>query len=79
MGPFGLKMACRHNSGSTLRIFLKFCTMKGAKRYMKISLMVFPKKISFWARKWCDFITLDPLGDFFLIKHNKRGQKVHGT
>ena len=64
---FGPKMARRHNSGSTLRIFLKFCIMKGAKRYMKIILMVSLKKISFcadgpfWAQKWCDFITLDPL------------------
>ena len=26
--------------GSTLRIFLKFCIVKGAKRYMKIILLV---------------------------------------
>ena len=30
-----------HNSGSALRIFLKFCRMKGANRYMKILLVVF--------------------------------------
>ena len=41
--------------------------MNRAKRYMKISLMVFPKKISFWAngplwaQKWFDFKTLVPL------------------
>ena len=33
-GHFGLKMAGRHNSGSTLRIFSKFGLMKGAKRYV---------------------------------------------
>ena len=32
----GPKMAHPHNSGSALRIFLKFCRMKGANRYMKI-------------------------------------------
>ena len=39
MDYFDLKMTCSHNSGSTLKIFLKFCKMKGVKRYMKISLM----------------------------------------
>ena len=34
-----------HNSGSALRIFLKFCRMKGANRYMKILLVVFREKI----------------------------------
>ena len=29
---FGPKMACRHNSGSTLRISSKFGIMKGVKR-----------------------------------------------
>ena len=46
MGYFGLKMACCHNSGSALRTFLKFCIMKGAKIYMKISLMVFQKNVN---------------------------------
>ena len=32
----GLKMARPHFFGSTLRIFLKFCTMKGAKSYIEI-------------------------------------------
>ena len=40
----GLKMAHPHKSGSALRIFLRFCRMNGANRYMKISL-VFLKKI----------------------------------
>ena len=48
MGPeiaiFGPKMPHPHNSGLTLRIFLKFCIMKGANRCMKIVLMAFPKK-----------------------------------
>ena len=60
-------MACPHNFGSTLRIFLKFCTAKGAKRYVKIILTVFLKKFSFgasrpfWAQKWRVLIALDPL------------------
>ena len=33
--------------GSTWRIFLKFCTMKGAKRYMELILIVFLKKTLF--------------------------------
>ena len=40
----GPKMAHPHNSGSALRIFLKFCRMKGANRYMKILLVVFREK-----------------------------------
>ena len=46
----GPKMAHPHNSGSALRIFLKFCRMKGANRYMKILLVVFREKNSFGAR-----------------------------
>ena len=45
----GPKMAHPHNSGSTLRVFLKFCRMKGANRYMKISLVVFREKHLFGA------------------------------
>ena len=41
-GLLGLKMVHPHNFGSVLRIFLKFCTMQEAKRY--IELMVFLKK-----------------------------------
>ena len=33
------KMVHSHNSRSTLRIIFMFCTMKWAKRYMKIILM----------------------------------------
>ena len=40
----GLKMAHLHNSVSALRIFFKFCTMKGANKYMEIILMTFPEK-----------------------------------
>ena len=38
------KMAHPHNYGSALRIFLKFCKMKGANRYMKILLVAFLEK-----------------------------------
>ena len=40
----GPKMAHPHNSELALRIFFKFCTMKGADRYMKILLAVFRGK-----------------------------------
>ena len=32
----GPKMVCPHNSESAIRFFLKFCTVKGANRYMKV-------------------------------------------
>ena len=44
------KMAQPHNSGSTGRIFLKFSTMKGADRYMRIILVIVQKKL--FGEKW---------------------------
>ena len=41
----GPKMTYPHNSGTALRIFLKFCRMKGTNRYMEILLVVFREKI----------------------------------
>ena len=38
------KMAHPRNSGLALRIFLKFCRMKGANKYIKILLVVFQEK-----------------------------------
>ena len=48
-GPLDSKMVGSHNSGSTLRIFMKFYTMKGAKSYMELILVVFLKKFSLGA------------------------------
>ena len=45
----GLKMAHPYNSGSAVRIFLEFCRMKGADRYIKILLVVLQEKNSFGA------------------------------
>ena len=45
----GPKMAHPPSSGSALRIFLKFCRMKGAHRYMKILLVVSREETSFGA------------------------------
>ena len=56
------KIAHPHNSGSALRIFLKFCSMKGANRYMKILLVLFRQNNSFWAI-WSFY----PLGHFLLF------------
>ena len=38
------KMVHPHNAGSAARIFLKFFTIKGASRYVKIMFIIFPKK-----------------------------------
>ena len=45
MGHLRPKMAYPHNSGSTVKIVLQCCTMKGAKRDMEIILIVFLKYI----------------------------------
>ena len=42
-------MAHLRNTGSALRIFLKFCRVKGANRYMKVLLVVFREENSFGA------------------------------
>ena len=39
-----MKILHPHNSGSTLRIVFKFCSMKGAVRKMKMTLIVFSEK-----------------------------------
>ena len=49
MGHSGPKNATYSYSGSALRIFLKFCRIKWANRYMKILLVVFQGKNSFGA------------------------------
>ena len=45
----GPDMVHPRNSGSALKIFKKFCRMKGANRHMKILLVVFWEKSSFGA------------------------------
>ena len=78
----GPKLVCPRNTVYALRSFSKFCTMKGAKRHMKITLMVFRKKVlfkangPFWAQKLCIFITLDLLKWYFLGWEHERGQEV---
>ena len=44
MGHLRLKMARPGNSGYPVRIVLQCCTMKGAKRDIEITLIVFLKK-----------------------------------
>ena len=41
------------NSRSGPIIFSKFCTMKWAKKYVKIILMVYPKRFLFGANGFC--------------------------
>ena len=45
----GPKMMRPRNSGSTVRINLRFCSRKGAKRHIKLILMVFLEKLSLGA------------------------------
>ena len=52
-----------HSSGLVPRIFLKFCLMKGAHRYMEIILMVFPQKKSCLGQR-------DYLGTKMVHPHN---------
>ena len=58
----GPKVAHPHNFGWALRIFLKFCRMKGANRYIKILLVVFREKKFIW----CNFSFL-ALRPFFIV------------
>ena len=46
-GLFGPKVTDSCNCISTLKIILKFCIMKGGKRYFKATLLVLLKKIGF--------------------------------
>ena len=76
----GPKMAHRHNCGSAVRMFLNLSKMKRVIRKMKMILSSKKKNLfgangSFWAHKWCIFVTWDPLGDFFLILLNERSWK----
>ena len=48
-GDFRPKVMCGHNSGSALTFYPKIGTMNGMKRYIKTVLIVFPKKLFFWA------------------------------
>ena len=43
-------MGYADNFGYALKIFLKFCTVKGVKRYMEIILTVFLKKNLIWGK-----------------------------
>ena len=44
MGLSGPENGTSHNSGLALRLFLKFCRMKGANREIKMILIIFFKK-----------------------------------
>ena len=61
------KMAHTLNSGSTLRTFLKFCTLKRTNMQMEVILMIFTKDFlfrangAFWTQKWHIVVILDRL------------------
>ena len=61
------KMTYPHNFGSTLRIYLKFCTLKRANMQMEVILMIFTKDFlfrangAFWTQKWHIVVILDRL------------------
>ena len=79
-------MAHPHNSGLTLRIFLKFYAMKGAINcYIEIMLMAFPQKKLSGANGACRiqngassqlWISCQ---DCFTILYSERGQDIHGN
>ena len=56
LGVNGVFCTQNHSAFSKLKIcfkdFVKFCTLKGAKKHMKIVLMVFPKKKKIVWGKW---------------------------
>ena len=70
MGHFGLKIACCHNSGSTLMIFLKFCIIEVGKSYMKISFSGFCQKkyiLGKWAFLCPKMVCLHSSGSTLII------------
>ena len=75
----GPKKVHPHNFGLAVRIFLKFCTIKGTNRKMKVIIMVCTKKNLFranglfWARKWHILITLDGSKNLFLNFAESKG------
>ena len=56
-----------HNFGSSLRIAFKFCTIKGAKMYMKNDFngfldfngLLLAWQVNHFGLKWCVFVTLN--------------------
>ena len=78
------KMVHPHNSGSAVRIALRFFTMKGTKRVKEIVLIVFSEKnitsgnLVILAQKWlCPQNFGSVLHVFFFILRNKMGQEVY--
>ena len=78
-----LKMVRPDNSESILRMFLKFCTVKGAKRHMDLHKR-FCKK-DFIEVEWFIVVSemLHPqncgsaLKDLFIILHSQRGEEAY--
>ena len=63
---FGAKIMSSYNSGTTLRIFLKFSKIKETKRYMKVEKKKkFGASEPFWAQKLRILMTLDPFQGVF--------------
>ena len=84
MGHFGPKIIVRpQSSGFTLKIFLKFFTMKGAKEHMKFILVIFAKKILLrvkmpkMPKMLCPQNSGSALQDLFIILHNEIGEEAH--
>ena len=78
---FNPKTLLDYNSGFSLMIFVEYCIIKEAKLFIKIVLIVFPKKFFFsfeWKLYW-QFLNNSPsrqLGHFWLrdsfLTHNSR-------
>ena len=66
-----------HNPGFTLMIFLKFCTIKEAKRYLKIILTVYQKNIQgYWVIFGIKNYKLSLQLTFYARKGAKRYMKI---
>ena len=75
-GPF---WARKYGSGLALRVFFKFCTMKGANRYLEIILTYFKKNSSFEQMIQNDTSSQLWSGQERHGKNNERGQERHGN
>ena len=86
MGHFGPKTL--YSASSKLQMhskdFVKFCTMKGAKRHVKFILVIFAKKYLVegeWViqspKMLCPLNSGSAVKDLFIILHNERGEEAH--
>ena len=83
MSQFEPENGTSHNSGSALRIFFRFCTMKRADMYMEIMSIAFPKNSSSGQMSHSGPKMVHPHNSgsaaMIFILHNERGQERNGN